>query len=318
MATAFAVFCATDGSLTFYNRDIIAIAGSEFEGKLTSEVFTGFDSYASVSDLPWFNIRSNIISVSFAPEFASVKLTNAKDFCNSMTALTSFDSTNFDTSNVINMKRMFYGCNSLTSLDLSNFDTSKVTDMSEMFDRCKALTSLDLSGFDTSKVNNMSEMFNECLALTALDLSNFNTSNVTNMSHMFYNCQYLRSLDLSNFDTSKVTDMSRMFQSCNRLITIYTFDNWSIDAGTDSSYMFEGCHWLSGAISYTSSKTSAEYANYITGYFTDKTIYMLIKNSTLYKLADKVRILANNENNMTPTNMVEVLSNIREAKGVQF
>jgi hypothetical protein len=82
--------------------------------------------------------------------------------------------------------------------------------------------------------------------------------------------------------------------------------------------MFTGCTELVGAIPYDSSKTGAEYANYITGYFTDKSVYMLIRDITLYKLADNVRILANSENNMTPSNMVDALSNIREAKGVQF
>ena len=44
MATAFAVFCATDGSLTFYNRDALPGPDSEFEGKEASSVYIGFDT----------------------------------------------------------------------------------------------------------------------------------------------------------------------------------------------------------------------------------------------------------------------------------
>lgn len=92
---------------------------------------------------------------------------------------------NIDTSNVTNMKRMFYGCSGLTSLDLSNFDTSNVTDMGSMFYGCKNLTSLDLSSFNTSNVTNMSYMFSGCSGLTSLDVSSFNISNVTNTESMF-------------------------------------------------------------------------------------------------------------------------------------
>ena len=46
------------------------------------------------------------------------------------------DLSNFDTSNVANMKDMFYGCRSLISIDLSNFNTSKVTNMEYMFYKC--------------------------------------------------------------------------------------------------------------------------------------------------------------------------------------
>ena len=37
---------------------------------------------------------------------------------------------------------MFYNCYKLTSLDLSNFDTSKVTNMSRMFVSCLSLTTV--------------------------------------------------------------------------------------------------------------------------------------------------------------------------------
>ena len=55
---------------------------------------------------------------------------------------------------------MFLDCSSLSSLDVSNFDTSNVTDMRSMFRNCRSLTSLDLSNFNTSRsVEYMSDMF---------------------------------------------------------------------------------------------------------------------------------------------------------------
>ena len=56
----------------------------------------------------------------------------------------------------------FNGCKALTSIDTTGWDTSKVTDMSYMFSDCNSLTSLDVSNWDTSKVTNMSIMFSSC------------------------------------------------------------------------------------------------------------------------------------------------------------
>ena len=101
-----------------------------------------------------------------------------------MTNLISINfNNNFNTSNVTNMSRMFYGCRSLTSLDLSSFNTSNVTDMSDMFNSCYSLTSLDLSSFNTSNVTDMYWMFYYCSRLTTT--INIMSTSVTNYSDMF-------------------------------------------------------------------------------------------------------------------------------------
>ena len=125
-----------------------------------------------------------------------------------------------NTSNVIDMRYMFYECSCLTSLDLSNFVTSNVTCMISMFKWCTGLTSLDLRNFNTSNVTSMVDMFNGCGGLETLDVSSFNTNNVTNMYSMFEGCSNLTSLDLRNFNTSNVTSMGAMFDGCGSLKTI--------------------------------------------------------------------------------------------------
>ena len=77
-------------------------------------------------------------------------------------SINEIDFSGADTSEVTDMRRMFWGCNNLTYLDLSRFDTSNVTDMSGMFDGCHSLTSLNLSNFDTSNVTSMQSMFQDC------------------------------------------------------------------------------------------------------------------------------------------------------------
>ena len=157
--------------------------------------------------------------------------------------LTSLNVSNFDTSNVTNMRYMFYNCSSLTSLNVSNFNTSKVTDMKWMFSYCSSLTSLNVSNFNTSNVTNMSYMFYYCPKLTSLDLSNFYTSKVTSMTQMFYNCSSLTSLNLSNFNTSNVTNMPGMFQNCSKLTSL-DLSSFDMSKVTDTTSMLGDCSKL--------------------------------------------------------------------------
>ena len=130
------------------------------------------------------------------------------------------DLSNFDTSKVTDMARMFVGMRKVTTLNLSSFDTSKVTDMNCMFSGMSSLTTINLSNFDTSKVTDMQYMFNYMSNLTTLNLSNFDTSKVTDMRHMFNCVSNLTTLNLSNFDTSKVLRMDNMFSGMSSLTTI--------------------------------------------------------------------------------------------------
>ncbi len=151
-----------------------------------------------------------------------------------------------DTSQAINMSRMFYNCGKLKEFNLSNFNTENVTDMSSMFDmggsgsNSSAITSLDLNSFDTSKVTNMNRMFYTCRELKTLNLGHFNTGNVTDMSFMFSRCHSLTSLNISNFDTNNVTDMNNMFSWVESLITL-DLNHFNTSNVTDMNSMFRYC-----------------------------------------------------------------------------
>ena len=153
------------------------------------------------------------------------------------------DLENLNTSKVVDMSKMFFGCLSLTSLDLSAFKTANVTNMAGMFEDCWALTSIDLSSFNTANVKNMSYMFYWCDALTSIDLSSFNTANVTDMGYMFSFCFALTTLDLSSFNTSNVTNMSYMFRSCVDLTTL-NLSSFNTANVTNMNGMFAYCESL--------------------------------------------------------------------------
>ena len=66
--------------------------------------------------------------------------------------MTSIEFGNFNTNNVVSMRRMFSQCISLTSLDLSDFETENLIKFDGMFNGCKKLEYIDISWFDASKV----------------------------------------------------------------------------------------------------------------------------------------------------------------------
>ena len=148
-----------------------------------------------------------------------------------------------DTTNVINMENMFYGCSSLTKLEFGqNFNTSNVTKMGYMFYRCSNLTKLNLPNFNTSKVTSMYSMFYECRSLENLEFGeNFNTTNVTNMNSMFKKCSNLTKLDLQNFNTTKVTYMKNMFSECSSLTDLKFCDNFNTINVKYTNKMFDKC-----------------------------------------------------------------------------
>ncbi|MBA1392451.1 BspA family leucine-rich repeat surface protein [Lactobacillus sp. XV13L] len=135
----------------------------------------------------------------------------------SQTAINNLALANFDTRTVTNMSGMFAGTKT-PQLDLTHFDTINVTDMSNMFMNAAA-QALDVAGFKTGKVTNMSGMF-QGAAASRLDVGSFDTSKVTNMSNMFSRMGNLTSLDLHNFDTHNVTTMDSMFADDSALTNV--------------------------------------------------------------------------------------------------
>lgn len=229
MATAFAVYSADDNSLNFYKRDTVPTAGSSFNGKTATAVYTGIETDTYIYDeistyqptTPWFSNSSSITSVSFV-DSGIAPVSTAWWFFNmqnaSLTTIGGLDK--LDTSNVTAMTYMFSNCSSLTSLDVSHFDTSKVTDMGNMFYNCSKLTILDLIGWNTSKVTNMNSMFYNCSKLTTIYAGDkWNTANVTSSSNMFSGCT-----NLPNFDSSVVDKTNAHYNSGGYLSYISAAD----------------------------------------------------------------------------------------------
>ena len=246
----------TDMSYMFWNcKNLSSLDLTNFNTTKVENMFGMFFFCEKLSSL----VLSN---------FNTANVTDMSNMFSYCINLSSLDIPNFNTAKVTDMSYMFNMCQILTELNLSNFKTEKVKNMKYMFSYCNMLEKLNLSNFNTAEVTNMSGMFCGCYKLPSLNLSNFNTAKVTNMSQMFYTCKELPSLDLTNFNTAKATNMQEMFKGCSTLQTIYVSDNFVVTGITDENYkkdLFTGCEALP---EYGDAKTSSDYANYKTGYFT--------------------------------------------------
>ena len=120
------------------------------------------------------------------------------------------DISNWNVSNVTNMRFMFYRCK-LFNQDISNWNVSNVTDMSGMFLTCTKFNQ-DISNWDVSNVENMSWMFGNCKSFNQ-DISSWDVFKVTDMSGMFYFCEKFNQ-DISNWDVSNVTNIHNVFHNC--------------------------------------------------------------------------------------------------------
>ncbi len=249
-------------SFNIYNRVLpvgeerITLSGGAYQE--IDSFYTNFDDriYSNPKKTPWANDALDVKAVRVVDRISPTSTTcwfadvyqygvanNDSDLStySKFSNCTSMDLANLDTSNVTDMKYMFYNCSKLPTLDLSNFDTSNVTSMRLMFSGCKKLTSTDLvDSFNTGNVTDMRNMFSSCESLTALDFSGFDTRNVTQISRMFSSAKSLTSLDLRSFDTSKVTDMTQMFDNCNSLtsLDVTSFNTSNV---TTMYYMFSTC-----------------------------------------------------------------------------
>lgn len=123
------------------------------------------------------------------------------------------DLANWDTSNAITMRRMFFDAQSFTGAGLESWDVSAVTDMQEMFARASSFNG-DLSNWQVGSVTTMKGMFQGAVLFNQ-DISSWSTTNVENMQNMFINVAVFDQ-DLSGWNVRRVTDMSGMFRSAVR------------------------------------------------------------------------------------------------------
>lgn len=188
--------------------------------------------------------------------------------CCNCSHLKTIDFGKMDTSNVVDMSKMFQRCWNLEEITIS-LNTESVTDMSDMFWGCEVLKTIDMSECDTSNVENMAQMFWGCEKLTDLK-HNFNTSNVKWMDRMFGLTSSLKEIDISKLDTSKIESAIGMFESSG--VQKLILDNFNFTYLEDCNRMFNNCIYLEDVslISRTKATKTINFNDFV-GHDSDKT-----------------------------------------------
>ena len=117
------------------------------------------------------------------------------------------DISNWNTSSVKNMERMFFRAATFNQ-DIGRWDTSSVENMNNMFYEASAFNQ-DIGKWDTSSVKDMTYTFGSATAFNQ-DIGEWDTSSVENMNIMFYEASAFNQ-DIGEWDTSSVKDMAYTF-----------------------------------------------------------------------------------------------------------
>ena len=153
-------------------------------------------------------------------------------------ALSKFDGSNFDVSNITVFDSMFAN-NSLSDISsLVDWDTNKATSMQQLFIG-NNLTNLNgLQNWDVSNVTLMGGMFDYNHNLSSINgLENWNVSNITDMSDLFNEDNVSDLTPLKKWNVNKVTNMTGMFYG-NNINDLSPIKDWPIDNVTYMSAMF--------------------------------------------------------------------------------
>lgn len=113
------------------------------------------------------------------------------------------------------INNLFSNFLNIINLDLSEFNTSNVEDMRFAFFNCSFLKNLNLQNWNTINVKDMNSMFLFVSRLTTLDLTSFNTINVKDMGIMFNGCTSLNLIKVTqNLWVTQQANTTRMFSDC--------------------------------------------------------------------------------------------------------
>ena len=103
----------------------------------------------------------------------------------------------------------------LTTVDTTGWDTSKLEEADYMFMECRSLTEVKgIENWDVSSLKDAHNMFQDCEALETINVADWKTTSLENTSVMFSSCHSLRSIDITKWDMSKVTKSNAMFSYC--------------------------------------------------------------------------------------------------------
>lgn len=258
---AYAIYSADDNSLRFYRSTTPITVGDTYEGRIVTNVYTGFETESyTTGTRPWEEISANIKHVVMEDIISPVSTANW--FINFISC-SYFDVTKLDASKVTNMRGMFSAAgmsvsDSFTIVGFENWDTSNVINMEMLLDETgmSAVTYNigDISGWDVSKVTDMSYMLLEAGASStnnwSLDLSGWNSMRVREFESFSSSTKIVAPDWYTSYAVYSETDQSLRFYRSSAPITVgSTYDGrvvTNVYTGFETeSYNYSSMPWSS-------------------------------------------------------------------------
>ncbi len=255
--------------------DETLIQGIEYiNGQYTYRYMQEFDGSS------WINIENDGWGVTLTDKTSSENVTSklctsindkpivsmANMYFGSQTSYINLDS--LDTSNVINMNKMFDNVLNVEELDLSSFNTKNVQFMNNMFSNMTSLQTLDLHYFDTSSTKTINEIFSNDTNINEINMDNWditqiNSGGIFNHTHnlkkvsmknwkLGENVPYgfgwswaannspLEILDVTGWDLSKTKNLTALFAGLKSLLEITGLETWDTSKIVSFEHLFNG------------------------------------------------------------------------------
>ena len=197
------------------------------------------------------------------------------------------------------------------SIDFSHFDSSALINMDSVFYGCSALKSLDLSTFQTTSVTTMSNLFYNCAALEVLDISNFNMIQTTNVENMFFGLNNLIFINLRNTqDDGKITasslnsDTARQFYICQE------------DEIITNTYSINCCNYPNIAACSAEAKTIENNYNSIIADIENNDFKTIKTENSVIQFSTVKDQLTNTDNSYSSVDLGDCENKLREQEGL--
>ena len=210
----------------YYNEDCTYAFNNDYRNDIS------FINYNDKTTLP--NVELNILAgtklqINFDTPLTSLEKFFSQDEDEHMNKVVSIDFSHFDSSALINMDSVFYGCSALKSLNLSTFQTTSVTTMNNLFYNCASLEVLDISNFNMAQTTNVQDMFFGINNLIFINLYNTqddgkitSSSLNTDTEYLFYICQENEIItNLNSINCCSYPNIASCNAESNNYIEIY-------------------------------------------------------------------------------------------------
>ena len=151
-----------------------------------------------------------------------------------------YDFNCIDTSEITDMSDLFYDSKfEETNIDVSEWDVSNVKNMKGMFKDCENFD-CDVSNWNVSNVKYMQFMFDNCTDFEGKGLEKWSLDNAEYMSNMFEYCENF-DCDVSNWKMSKAETIEYMFSYCVNF-TGKGLNKWKLTPETKINKALDHCN----------------------------------------------------------------------------